>query len=134
MPERLPPKPATTAGQFDLFGKRGIAQGRRIDSVSELTREIKGVIEGRFPHVLVKGEVSEKLALRQAAAIGPSATKVRSARQWLPPGLDDPRWDFSPKEEPASDPRRGLGAVAQDLALQWSLGLGGVCRADRERP
>ena len=58
MPERLPPKPATTAGQFDLFGKRGVAPGPRIYSVSELTREIKGVIEGRFPYVLVKGEVS----------------------------------------------------------------------------
>ena len=60
MPERLPPKPATTAGQFDLFGKRGQAPegGPRVYSVSELTREIKGVLEGRFPSVLVKGEVS----------------------------------------------------------------------------
>jgi exodeoxyribonuclease VII large subunit len=58
MPERLPPKPATSAGQFDLFGKRGVAQGPRIYSVSELTREIKGVLEGRFPSLLVKGEVS----------------------------------------------------------------------------
>src|SRR4051812_36590457 len=58
MPERLPPKPAISAGQFDLFGKRGIAQGPRIYSVTELTREIKGVLEGRFPSLLVKGEVS----------------------------------------------------------------------------
>src|SRR5436305_11026145 len=58
MPERLPPKPATTAGQFDLFGKRGIAQGPKVYTVSELTREIKGVLEGRFTSVLVKGEVS----------------------------------------------------------------------------
>lgn len=58
MPERLPPKPATSAGQFDLFGKRSEAQGPRVYSVSELTREIKGVLEGRFPSVLVKGEVS----------------------------------------------------------------------------
>src|SRR5947199_8788424 len=56
MPERLPPKPATSAGQFDLFGKR--AAGARVYSVSELTREIKGILEGRFPAVLVKGEVS----------------------------------------------------------------------------
>src|SRR4051812_14073636 len=56
MPERLPPKPATSAGQFDLFGKR--ADGPRVYSVSELTREIKAVVEGRFPSVLVKGEVS----------------------------------------------------------------------------
>jgi exodeoxyribonuclease VII large subunit len=58
MPERLQPKPATSAGQFDLFGKRGMAEGPRVYSVSELTREIKAVIEGRFPSVLVKGEVS----------------------------------------------------------------------------
>lgn len=56
MPERVPPKPATSAGQFDLFGKR--AEGPRIFSVTELTREIKAVLEGRFPQVLVKGEVS----------------------------------------------------------------------------
>src|SRR6266478_1585746 len=56
MPERLPPKPATTAGQFDLFGRR--AGGPRVYSVSELTREIKAIVEGRFPSVLVKGEVS----------------------------------------------------------------------------
>ncbi len=37
MPERLPPKPATSAGQFDLFGKR--AGGPRVYSVSELTGE-----------------------------------------------------------------------------------------------
>lgn len=60
MPERLPPKPATAAGQFDLFGKRGAAtaEGPRVYSVSELTREIKGVLEGRFPAVHVRGEVS----------------------------------------------------------------------------
>src|SRR5436305_14983616 len=56
MPERVPPGPATGAGQFDLFGKRG--QGPKIYSVSELTREIKAVLEGRFPQLLVKGEVS----------------------------------------------------------------------------
>lgn len=56
MPERLPPKPAPSAGQFDLFGKR--VEGPRIFSVTELTREIKAVLEGRFPSVLVKGEVS----------------------------------------------------------------------------
>jgi exodeoxyribonuclease VII large subunit len=56
MPERLPPKPATSAGQFDLFGKR--AGGPRVYSVTELTRELKAVLEGRFPSILVKGEVS----------------------------------------------------------------------------
>ena len=56
MPERLPPKPVPSVGQFDLFGRR--AEGPKIFSVTELTREIKAVLEGRFPSVLVKGEVS----------------------------------------------------------------------------
>jgi 4-amino-4-deoxy-L-arabinose transferase-like glycosyltransferase len=71
-------------------------------------------------YALVKGEVSEKLALRRAAP------PVRKAGHWLPKGLDDPHWDFSPKEEPAEVPRRRVGDVLQSLALQWSDGLGGI--------
>ena len=71
MPERLPlraaappdePKPASSAGQFDLFAPRTrpqpAAQQQRIYTVGELTREVKGILEGRFPALLVKGEVS----------------------------------------------------------------------------
>ncbi|HEX4385862.1 MAG TPA: exodeoxyribonuclease VII large subunit [Myxococcales bacterium] len=87
MPERLPPKPApaTSAGQFDLFGRpraapepeapRPLAPAvpartvpavapvarpdrTRVYSVRELTREIKGVLGGRFIDLRVRGEVS----------------------------------------------------------------------------
>jgi hypothetical protein len=78
-------------------------------------------------YALFKGEVSEKLALRQAAALGGSAhVRARPAGQWLPPGLNDARWDFSPKEEPAEVARRRLGRVAADLAFQWAEGLGWI--------
>ena len=78
-------------------------------------------------YALVKGEVSEKLALRQAAALPPSAGHVvRREGHWLPKGLDNPRWDFSPKEEPAGVPRRSVGEVVKSLAMQWSEGLGVV--------
>lgn len=82
-------------------------------------------------YALVKGEVSEKLALRQAATAstgtgGATRPVVRRTGQWLPKGLDDPRWDFSPKEEPAEVPRRRLGEVVGSLASQWSEGLGVV--------
>ena len=50
-------------------------------------------------YALAKGEVSEKLALRHGAGIEQSRPHRRVAPPWLPPGLDDPRWDFSPKEE-----------------------------------
>ncbi len=74
MPERLPPrgsakpaperasdsapKPATGAGQFDLFGKRAAVAPAKPLTVSELTREVKGLLEGRFPQLLVEGELS----------------------------------------------------------------------------
>jgi exodeoxyribonuclease VII large subunit len=72
-PERLPPRggppqPRPTAGvgdesaarggqpEFDLFARK--AREQRVFTVSELTREVKGLLEARFPAVLVKGEVS----------------------------------------------------------------------------
>lgn len=72
-------------------------------------------------YALVKGEVSEKLALRRAAGVSSIHDAARrAAPQWLPPGLDDPRWDFSPKEEGV--PREPLGlAGGATLALsRWS--------------
>lgn len=77
---------------------------------------------------LVKGEVSERLAIRESARLGlrnaPKA--LRSDGHWLPPGLDRPNWDFSPKEEPAAVVKRRLSDVLGDLARQWSDGLGTV--------
>lgn len=77
-------------------------------------------------YALVKGEVSEKLALRLAASMGPAARTIRHEPQWLPPGLDDPRWDFSPKEEQARPVRRTLREVVEELALQWATNLGAI--------
>ncbi len=76
MPERLPPRgprpepsaapePARPdARQFDLFGGARQPQ-ERIYSVTELTREVKGVLEGRFPNLVVEGEISN---LRQPSS------------------------------------------------------------------
>ncbi len=70
-------------------------------------------------YALVKGEVSEKLALRRSAAI-PSRPEVhRKAKQWLPPGLDDPRWDFSPKEESDEPTQLSLVEATTSLFRQW---------------
>jgi hypothetical protein len=78
-------------------------------------------------YALVKGQASEKLALRIGAAVGAARpARVRNAPQWLPRGLDDSRWDFSPKEAsedvPHVKPRPILGRLAQ----QWAEGLGWV--------
>jgi 4-amino-4-deoxy-L-arabinose transferase-like glycosyltransferase len=98
-------------------------------------------------YALVKGEVSEKLALRYGVGIaGPNPTPgpgprprpaARKARQWVPRGLDDPRWNFAPKEESAERERERSGADPDDsevtprtalgqLIGRWSEGLGGI--------
>jgi len=50
-------------------------------------------------YALIKGQVTEKLALRHAASLGSQQILIRSVPQLLPKGLNDARWDFSPKEE-----------------------------------
>ena len=82
-------------------------------------------------YALAKGEVSEKLSLRIGAGIARPHAPVRTARPWLPPGLDDPRWDFSPKEETlpgeARPPgRRTMPTAVRELVARWAEGLGGI--------
>jgi hypothetical protein len=49
---------------------------------------------------------------------------VRKPAPWVPPGLDDPRWDFSPKEEPPPEERTATSALSE-LVSRWAEGLGG---------
>jgi len=77
-------------------------------------------------YAVIKGEVSEKLALRRSAALGPSAVASRRAEQWLPPGLKDARWDFSPKEESEEPDAADLGTTTRWLFLHWAEGLCGI--------
>lgn len=77
-------------------------------------------------YTLVKGEVSEKLALRIGAALGKRPAMVRKAPQWLPRGLDDARWDFSPKEESDDIPTRKPIRIVGRLVRHWSDGLGWI--------
>jgi exodeoxyribonuclease VII large subunit len=70
VPVKLPPpRPAEIggAGQADLFGrsraKAAPAPAQAVLSVTELTRELKGLVEPRFARVAVRGEISNyKLA------------------------------------------------------------------------
>ncbi len=50
-------------------------------------------------YAMIKGELSEKLALRLGASLGHSRVSAHPSHRIAPKGLDDPRWDFSPKEE-----------------------------------
>ena len=74
-------------------------------------------------YATVKGEVSEKLALRRWASLAPSAPpKARVDR--AAGGLDDPRWDFSPKQESAAPGGRTARDAAGKLLDCWAEGMG----------
>ena len=87
-------------------------------------------------YAAIKGEVSEKLSLRWAARLGPQTILKRSVPQQVPRGLDDPRWDFSPKEEADAgghprdaasrhaNPRPMVGGDGLVLRRHDRLGLG----------
>jgi hypothetical protein len=70
-------------------------------------------------YTLVKGEISEKLAFRLGAKLGAKQQVARKAPQQLPHGLDDPRWDFSPKEEGERIPIHGPGNAVGRIVGKW---------------
>lgn len=74
-------------------------------------------------YAIVKGEVSEKLALRRVAAI-PSKHDAPAVARPLPPGLDDPRLDFSAKEESDDPGRMSVPAASLRFAGGWAEAMG----------
>lgn len=77
-------------------------------------------------YATVKGELSEKLALRRGAAVSSVHDMKRKVGHVLPAGLDDSRWDFSPKEENgASEPVNATAAIGE-IGNRWAGGLGWV--------
>ncbi len=67
----------------------------------------------------VKGEISEKLAVRLTASLGSKHQMSRRPPQRLPHGLDDPRWDFSPKEEGERIPIHSAGNAVGRIVGKW---------------
>ncbi len=70
-------------------------------------------------YAAIKGEISEKLALRLGASLGKSAATPPHAIRSVPPGLDDPRLDFSPKEESDTIRITGAGQAAAMILREW---------------
>jgi hypothetical protein len=78
-------------------------------------------------YAIVKREPSEKLAFRkQAIKPGSKYLKLRKVPQWLPKGLDEPRWDFSPKEESDDAKTLKLDESTVRIAELWIEGMGFV--------
>jgi len=70
-------------------------------------------------YTLVKGEVSEKLALRIGASLGSQRIMRRPTPQLLPEGLDGARLDLSPKEESDEPPMRGPAKIVAWVVRGW---------------
>lgn len=70
-------------------------------------------------YALVKGQVSEKLALRHGAALGSQPVAIRPVPQLLPRGLSDRRLDFSPKEDAERIPIRSPLKALRWIASEW---------------
>ena len=75
-------------------------------------------------YAAVKGEVSEKLSLRWSTALGLDSHPPRKLAPQFPKGLNDPRFDFTPKEESGASPLRGdVVASAKQLGREWAEGV-----------
>jgi hypothetical protein len=70
-------------------------------------------------YTLVKGEVSEKLALRIGASLGSQKIMHRPTPQWLPEGLDDAKLDLSPKEESDQPTMRRPARILAWIVREW---------------
>ena len=57
--------------------------------------------------------------LRHAASLGQQQIMVRPVPLWLPKGLDDPRWDFSAKEEGDRLTIRSSRKALEWIVIEW---------------
>jgi hypothetical protein len=98
-------------------GRRpGRSRLERIAAVSVLLGSAGLVV---ISYAAAKGEVSEKIALRVGAWLGPQTIMNRPVPQQVPRGLEDPRWDFSPKEESDQIPIRGWRSSLGRIVGKW---------------
>jgi len=84
------------------------------------------VVTGLFVggYAVVKGELSEKLSLRWSTALGLDSHPSRKLAPQFPKGLNDPRFDFTPKEESdAPTLRNDVVGSARQLVREWGEGV-----------
>lgn len=97
-----------------------IRGGRRLAGLSVAFLALVG------SYTVVKGEVSEKLSLRWAAALPSAHDAPALVERSLPAGLNDPRWDFAAKEESDHPPRLGLLEAIARFVARYSEAMGYV--------
>jgi len=101
------------AGLFRHSRLHGVARGPAMAMLFLSALAVAG------SYAIVKGEISEKLAVRHAASLGPRNLTSRRAPPQLPRGLDDPRLDFSPKEETDWIPIRNWRIAVIRIIGKW---------------
>ena len=75
-------------------------------------------------YAVAKGELSEKLSLRWSTALGLNNHAPRKFAPQFPKGLNDPRFDFTPKEESTAPTfRNDLAGSAKQLGREWAEGV-----------
>ncbi len=75
-------------------------------------------------YAAVKGELSEKLSLRWSTALGLNSHPARKLAPQFPKGLNDPRFDFTPKEESGAPTfRNDVTGSAKQLGREWAEGV-----------
>jgi hypothetical protein len=67
----------------------------------------------------IKGEVSERISVHRMLGMGPRNLVHRAVPQQVPHGLDDPRLDFSPKEETDHIPIKGWRQGSVRVTGKW---------------
>ena len=83
---------------------------------------VAGLFVGGY--AVIKGELSEKLSLRWSTALGLNAHPPRKLAPQFPKGLNDPRFDFTPKEESDTATLRGdIVGAAKQLGREWAEGV-----------
>jgi hypothetical protein len=122
-PEVLIAPAAVVITGFSAWRSRAVLERRLVPQFATLGLAFL-VMVGTY--ALFKGEISEKLALRMGASLAPHRFTVRNVDQWLPPGLDDKRWDFSPKEEHEGWSKTGAARITGRLLQEWVEGLGWI--------
>jgi Dolichyl-phosphate-mannose-protein mannosyltransferase len=92
---------------------RAVAQGSLVAAVVLAALVVVG------SYTVIKGAVSEKLAVRLVASLGPRHPMGHRIPKPLARGLDDPRWDFSPKEETDRIPIRDWRHATVRIIDKW---------------
>jgi hypothetical protein len=101
---------------LDLWRPLGRCRPARLLALS-LMLALPALTAGGY--AAIKGEISEKLSIRRWVGLGPANSVRRTVPQQVPSGLNDPRWDFSPKEESDHVAIRGAGQAFKTILNRW---------------